>query len=144
MKLSKVRSGFQLIPEGEHILQITKVEDKSKFEKMEVTLKTSDGLSTVNRYNIGNEKGFELFSELIRTAVKDYDSEEIKVQSAVGKFILATVKHTKVESTKNPDQIFTYVNVYVNGESDGWGDEFVEVSEDDEDDDINLLFGDDN
>lgn len=135
--------GFSLIPEGFHVLKITKVDESKyeKFGKLEITLETANGQTHTERFSLldakgeVNEKALNAFTYFARTALNDYKTDDIDAQELVGRFIRAEVKHVasdKInERTGKP-----YVNVNLgdkepalgfDGDSDDSDDELEEL-----------------
>ena len=142
MKLSK-STGFKNIPEGRTILKIVSVDEKPQFDKVEVKLRNQEGLTMLQKYDTSKEGGLNAYSFLARSAMDDFSLDEVEGDDLIGRFVEADVTHTVVESTKDEDKTFTFVNIKnlkpsVGFEDEDDDEEMVEV--DDEDDD---LFGDD-
>lgn len=109
--MAKIRlseSAFKLIPEGETIFKVTKVDD-SKYEdfgKLEVTLQTAKGETYTERFTIVNKEGelnegaLKAWSYFARTCLNNYQADEIDTQDIVGCYIKATVKHETYTRTK--------------------------------------------
>lgn len=106
MSIIKLSSGFSLIPEGTYVFRITNVEYDEKFGKLVIDLKTKDGLTYRDRYNLlkddgqPNETALNIFSYFARAALGE-NIEEIEPESLIGHFLEARVEHYTYESTKD-------------------------------------------
>ena len=119
-------AGFQPIPEGEHVLKITKAEYDEDFGKVTFTLENVNGLSCQERFrllnndNTPNEKALGAFSFFAKTAMNDFDMEDVDPAELVGKYIRAEVIHNKVPSNKDPKKMMTFVNLGDKSPADGF------------------------
>ena len=115
VKLSE--STFTVIPDGEHIFKVEKVEYDEDFGKMEVTLVTADGLKTVERYNMldsegeVNEKARNAFSFFARVALNNPNADEVDTDDLVGCYFKATVTHDEQPSKKDPKKTVVFVKL---------------------------------
>lgn len=109
--------GFQIMPEGEHVLKITKAEYEEEFGKAIFVLENAKGqtcqerFSLLNNDNTPNEKALGAFSFFAKTAMNDFDMEDVNPTELVGHYIRAEVIHSKVPSTKDPTKMITFVNL---------------------------------
>ena len=109
--------GFQIMPEGEQVLKITKAEYDEDFGKAIFTLENAKGQSCQERFsllnidNTPNEKALSAFSFFAKTALNDFDIEDVDPVELVGRYIKAEVIHNKVESKKEPGKMMTFVNL---------------------------------
>lgn len=130
----KLSEGFKPLPEGTYVFKITKVIYKEDYGKLELTLTTQDGKSTVERYSLMksngemNEGACAAFSYMARAALNDMDADEIDHDDLVGRFVRATVEHEQVESNKTPGKMLTFVRLIDKEPADGW--EAAEKAED--------------
>ena len=119
-------AGFQRIPEGEHVLKITKAEYDEEFGKAIFTLVNVNGLSCQERFSLlnqdgePNEKALGAFSFFAKTAMNDFDLVDIDPAELVGHYIRAEVIHNKVPSTKDPTKMTTFVNLGDKSPADGF------------------------
>ena len=109
--------GFQIMPEGEQVLKITKAEYDEDFGKAVFTLANAKGqtcieqFSLLNQDNTPNEKALNAFSFFAKNAMNDFDMEDVDPVELVGHYIKAEVIHNKVPSTKDPTKMMTFVNL---------------------------------
>ena len=109
--------GFQIMPEGEQVLKITKAEYDEDFGKAIFTLTNAKGqtclerFSLLNQDNTPNEKALGAFSFFAKTAMNNFDLEDVDPVELVGHYIRAEVIHNKVESKKEPGKMMTFVNL---------------------------------
>lgn len=118
--------GFQLLPEGEHVLKITKAEYDEDFGKVTFTLENVRGLSCMERFsllnqdNSPNEKALGAFSFFAKTAMNNFDLVDVDPVELVGRYIRAEVIHNKVPSTKDPTKMMTFINLGDKSPADGF------------------------
>lgn len=118
--------GFVLIPKGTHVFQITKVNYKEDFGKMEVTMQIATGATHVERFSLlnkdgePNQGGLNAFSYFAKTALNDFSLQEIDEQDLVGCFIRCEVDHEEVESNKTPGKYLKFVRLGDKEPADGF------------------------
>ena len=118
--------GFQIMPEGEQVLKITKAEYDEDFGKAIFTLANAKGqtclerFSLLNQDNTPNEKALSAFSFFAKTAMNNFDLEDVDPVELVGRYIRAEVIHNKVPSTKDPTKTMTFVNLGDKSPADGF------------------------
>lgn len=116
-RIKLVEGGYTPIPEGEHIFKITKSTYDEDFGKLEVEMVTASGQKHIERYllitNAGeiNEGAQRAFSYLAKTALNNFNLDEIDHEDIVGCYIKAVVEHEKVPSNKDPAKTLTFVNL---------------------------------
>ena len=131
MKMGKVGllGGFMPIPEGTHVFKIIEVEHKEDYGKILVTMQTKEGKKHTERFSIMkasgelNEGALNAFSYFAKTAMNDFNLEEIDTDDLVGHYIRCEVTHEEVESTKNPGRMNTYVRLGDKEPADGFDGE---------------------
>ena len=118
--------GFQIMPEGEQVLKITKAEYDEDFGKAIFTLENAKGqtcqerFSLLNLDNTPNEKALGAFSFFAKTAMNNFDMEDVDPDELVGHYIRAEVIHNKVPSTTEPGKMKTFVNLGSKSPADGF------------------------
>ena len=118
--------GFQIMPEGEQVLKITAAEYDEDFGKVTFDMVNAKGqtcrerFSLLNQDNTPNEKAMGAFSFFAKTAMNDFDLEDVDPVELVGRYIRAEIIHNKVPSTKNPGKMMTYVNLGDKSPADGF------------------------
>ena len=124
-----VKSGFTIIPEGEYVFRIYDVEYDEDFGKLVIKLVNAKGETLAERFSLKdkndefNEKALNAFSYFAKTALNDFslsDGDDIDPMDLIGHYIRAEVKHTSVESTKNPGKMNTYANLGDKSPADGF------------------------
>jgi hypothetical protein len=109
--------GFQQMAEGEQVLKITKAEYDEEFGKAIFTLTNAKGQTCLERFsllnndNTPNEKALNAFSFFAKTAMNNFDLEDIDPAELVGRYIRAEVTHNKVPSRTDPSKMITFVNL---------------------------------
>lgn len=142
-KIKLTEGGFTLIPEGDHIFKIIEVDYDEDFGKMQITMVTKSGMKHTERFSLINNDGetntgaLGAYSYFAKTALNNYNLDEIDSDDIVGCYIGATVTHEEYESKKTKGRMLKAVrlNDYIVAsgfDSDTSDDEF----EDDEDDDL--------
>ena len=118
--------GFQIMPEGEQVLKITKAEYDEDFGKAIFTLENAKGQTCLERFSLlnqdgsPNEKAVGAFSFFAKTAMNDFDMEDVDPVELVGQYIKAEVIHNKVPSTNDPTKMMTFVNLGDKSPADGF------------------------
>ena len=118
--------GFQIMPEGEQVLKITKAEYDEDFGKAIFTLTNAKGQTCLERFNLlnqdntPNEKALGAFSFFAKTAMNDFDLEDVDPEELVGRYIRAEVIHNKVASREDPSKMKTFVNLGSKSPADGF------------------------
>ena len=109
--------GFQTMPEGEQVLKITKAEYDEEFGKVIITLANAKGqtcqerFSLLNNDNTPNEKALGAFSFFAKTAMNDFDMEDVDPEELVGHYLRAEIIHNQAPSRKDPSKMTTFVNL---------------------------------
>ena len=118
--------GFQVMPEGEQVLKITSAEYDEEFGKVIFTLANKKGQTCQERFSLlnqdgsPNEKALGAFSFFAKTAMNDFDMEDVDPAELVGHYLRAEVTHNKVPSTKDPTKMMTFVNLGDKSPADGF------------------------
>ena len=118
--------GFQIMPEGEQVLKITKAEYDEDFGKLVFTLTNAKGQTCLERFNLlnndntPNEKAMNVFSFFAKTALNNFDIEDVDPEELVGRYIRAEVTHNKVPSNQDPTKMKTFVNLGSKSPADGF------------------------
>ena len=118
--------GFQVMPEGEQVLKITAAEYDEDFGKAVFTLANAKGQTCQERFSLlnqdgsPNEKALGAFSFFAKTALNNFDIEDVDPVELVDHYIRAEVIHNKVPSTKDPTKTMTFVNLGSKSPADGF------------------------
>lgn len=124
IKLSE--STFAIIPEGEHVFKVDKVNYDKDFGKMELDLVTENGSTHKERFSlIGNngevnQGALNAFSYTARVLMNDFTLKEIDHMELVGKFMKAEVEHNVVPNSEDPSKNITFVNLGNKYPADGF------------------------
>lgn len=138
-KIKLSEGGFSLIPEGTTTFKIVGVEYKEDFGKMKVELQTKGGQKHFENFSLVkstgevNEGALKAFSYFAKTALNNYQLDEIEETDLIGCYVTATVKHEEFESTKEPGKMLKSARLNDYAVAVGFGTEATE-SEDTEDD----------
>lgn len=115
IKLSE--GGFSLIPEGVTTFKIVDVEYKEDFGKMKVAMQTKSGAKHTEQFMLLDKKGeindgaLKAFSYFAKTALNNYNLDEIDESDLIGCYITATVKHEEFESNRTPGRMLKSVRL---------------------------------
>lgn len=146
-KIKLSEGGFTLIPEGVTTFKIVGVEYKEDFGKMKVRLQTKNGTKHTEQFTLLDNKGevnegaLKAFSYFAKTALNNFELDEIDEQDLVGCYLTATVTHEEFESNKTPGRMLKNVrlNDYTVAAGFGSGEEKYKdkaTKVEDEDDDL--------
>lgn len=124
IKLSK--STFVIIPEGEHVFKITKTKYDEDFGKMEIDMVTAKGEKHTERFSLIkddgeiNEGALNAFSYFAKTAMNNFNLDEIDHKDLVGKFIKCGVEHDVQPHNKDPKKTVTFIRLTDKEAADGF------------------------
>lgn len=110
-KIKLSEGGFTLIPEGVTVFKITGVEYKEDFGKMKVEMQTKSGQKHNETFSLQtkdgevNEGALKAFSYFAKTALNNFQLDEIDETDIIGCYIQATVTHEEFESNKEPGKM---------------------------------------
>lgn len=145
-KIKLSEGGFSLIPEGVTTFKIVGVEYNEDFGKMKISMQTKSGAKHTEQFTLLDKNGevndgaLKAFSYFAKTALNNYELDEIDEQDLVGCYITATVKHEEFESNKTPGRMLksARLNDYSVAAGFGTGEsKYKEKAvEDDEDEDL--------
>lgn len=119
-------SGFTLIPEGGYIFRIYEAHYDEDFGRIEIKLVTAKGQTHTERFSIKdkndnfNEKALGAFSYFAKTAMNDFELEDIDPNELVDHYIWAEVKHTSVPNRNDPTKTVTFANLGEKAPADGF------------------------
>lgn len=141
-KIKLSEGGFSLIPEGTTIFKIVDVEYKEDFGKMKVEMQTKTGGKHTEQFTLltksgeVNEGALKAFSYFAKTALNNFQLDEIDETDLIGCYIQATVKHEEFESNKEPGKMLKSARLNDYEVAVGFGSEKAsEASIDDSDSD---------
>ena len=146
-KIKLTEGGFTLIPEGVTTFKIVGVEYNEDFGTMKVQLQTKSGTKHTEQFSLLQKKNGEVnegvlkaFSYFAKTALNNYELDEIDEQDLVGCYITATVKHEEFESNKTPGRMLKSVrlNDYTVAAGFGSGEHKVKPKAEDAEEDEDL------
>ena len=152
-KFKLMDGGFTLIPEGVTTFKIVGATYDEDFGKLEIEMQTKNGQKHVERFTLVtadgevNEGALKAFSYFAKTALNNYNVDEIDEQDLVGCYITATVKHEtytrKKGARKGEDATAVRLNDYAVAVGFGAGsDSTAKADEEDEDDDLDDFLND--
>ena len=142
IKLSK--GGFTPIAEGEHIFKITKSTYDEDFGKLEIEMVIASGQKHIERYSLIrndgeiNEGALNAFSYFAKTALNNFNLDEIDHNDLVGCYIKATVEHEKLPSKNDPAKTVTFLRLTNQAPASGFEKEEEKSNESDTNGGIDL------
>jgi hypothetical protein len=128
-KIALSKGGFSLIPEGKRIFKIIGSKYEEDFGKLEIELVTAAGQKHTERFSLIdkngeiNEKAQGAFSYFAKTALNNFNLEEIDHEDIVGCYIECEVIHEKLPSTKDPAKTVTFVKLGDKSPASGFEEE---------------------
>ena len=115
IKLSK--GGFTPIPKGEHVFKITKSTYDEDFGKVEIDMVTVDGKKHTERFSLIrndgeiNEGALNAFSYFAKTALNNFNVEEIDPADLEGCYMRCVVDHDVQPNKNDPSKAVTFVRL---------------------------------
>ena len=109
-------SGFTLIPEGTYVFRIYDATYDEDFGKIEIKLVNASGMTHTEHFSIKdandeyNEKALNAFSYFAKTAMNNFDIEDIDPKELIDHYIRAEIVHTKMQSNNDPNKEITFAN----------------------------------
>ena len=129
MATIKLANSFTVIPEGNHIFRIYKVDYDADFGKLNIYLVNAKGITHIERFRLMgndgnlNEKALNSFSFFAKTALNDFDREEIDPAELINHYIGGTITHTVSPSKTDPTKNVTFANITNKWVADGFDTE---------------------
>ena len=120
--------GYSVIPEGTHVLKITKVEYKEEFGKLLITMETRTGQKHTERFTLVNSEGdvnqgaLNAFSYFAKVAMNDFSLTSIDHTDLIGKFVECDITHEEVDSNREPGKKVIFTRLTDKRPSVGWAD----------------------
>jgi hypothetical protein len=118
--------GFSLIPKGIHVFKIVEVNYKEDFGKMEVVMQIASGQKHTEKFSLLNKNGelnqgaMSAFSYFAKTALNDFNRDEIDDQDLVGCYIRCNVDYEEMESNRTQGKIVKFVRLGDKSPADGF------------------------
>ena len=126
MPTIQLTGGFTVCPEGTHIFRIYKVDYNQEFGKLNIHLVNAQGITHVERFSlinasgVPNDRAYNAFSYLAKTALNDPYRTAIDPNDLVNHYIKAEVVHTIVPSNKEEGKTITFANLSNKWAADGF------------------------
>ena len=98
-KIKLVETGWSMIPEGDYVFKVDSVDYKEDYGKLEINLLSQSGQKHQERYSLTTGKGkmnegaYKAFSFFAKTALNNFNLDEIDPDDLVGCYVSATVEH---------------------------------------------------
>lgn len=144
-KIKLSQGGFTLIPEGVTTFKIVGVEYKEDFGKMKIDLQTKTGVKHSENFTLLTNKGevnegaLKAFSYFAKTALNNYQLDEIDETDLIGCYITATVKHEEFESNREPGKMLKSARLSDYAVAVGFGSDVKADSQENESSDMDDL-----
>ena len=109
-------SGFTIVPEGQHIFRIYRVDYNEEFGKLIVNMVNAQGITYQERFSLmnnsgePNERACNAFSYFAKTALNNFSLEAIDHNDLVGHYIKLEIIHNVVPSNNDPSKTLTFAN----------------------------------
>ena len=118
--------GFQMMPEGEQVLKITAAEYDEDFGKAIFTLANAKGQTCREQFSLldqdgaPNDKAMNAFCFFAKTALNNFDIEDVDPEELVGRYLRAEVTHRSQPNRTDPTKTITFVNLGNKSPADGF------------------------
>lgn len=143
-KIKLSEGGYSLIPVGTTTFKIVAVEYKEDFGKMTVDMQTKSGQKHSEKFSLlkndgeVNEGALKAFSYFAKTALNNFQLDEIDETDLIGCYITATVKHEEFESNKEPGKMLKSAKLNDYAVAVGFGSGNVTESTEESEEDVDL------
>lgn len=107
--------GFTVIPEGNYIFKVTKVDYNAPFGRLRVYMETADGQKHMEQFGLLDKKGqpnegaMNAFSFFAKTLLDDFEREEIDDQELVGHYIKCSIEHQIVDQGDGKTRTYAHI-----------------------------------
>ena len=112
----QLTGGYTVCPEGRHIFRIYKVDYDKEFGKLAVHMVNAKGITHVERFSLKiskdvmNEKACNAFSFFAKTALNNFQLDEIDHTDLVNHYIGCEIVHNVQPNRNDPTKTVTFVN----------------------------------
>lgn len=144
-KIKLVDTGWSMIPEGNYTFKITKADYNEDFGKMEINMVTKSGQTHNERFSLitkkgnANEGAMKAFSYFAKTALGNFDVEEIDPADLEGCYLSARVEHVESETiSEKTGEPFVNVRLQDMKSAVGFGGNTQAADEVESDEDVDL------
>ena len=128
-KIKLAQSTYSVIPEGEHVFQISAAEYDEDFGKVTFEMVTASGQKHTEIFNLikadgeVNEGALNAFSYFAKVALNDFNVDEIDPQDLVGRYMRCVVSHDVRPHKNDPNRTVTFVRLGDKFPADGFESE---------------------
>ena len=128
-KIKLAQSTYSVIPEGEHVFQISAAEYDEDFGKVAFEMVTASGQKHTEIFNLIkadgeiNEGALNAFSYFAKVALNDFNVDEIDPQDLVGCYMRCVVSHDVRPHKNDPNRTVTFVRLGDKFPADGFESE---------------------
>ena len=120
---------FKVIPEGEHIFRIYRVDYNETFGKLNIYMVTADGFTHVERFSFikkdktTNSGAYTAFAYFAKTALSDSRITSVDPHTLLNRYIKGKIEHTVLPKRDNPDEDVTFTKITEKWSADGYDKE---------------------
>lgn len=117
---------FRPIPEGVHVFRIYDVEYNETFGRMSIYLVNAQGKTHIERFTLmrtdgaPNDSAYGALAFFAKTALNNFDLEEIDHTELINRYIKANVVHTTQPNKNDPTKTVTFTNLTEKWSADGF------------------------
>lgn len=125
----QLTGGYTVCPEGRHIFRIYKVDYDKEFGKIAVYMVNAKGITHVEKFSLKiskdvmNEKACNAFSFFAKTALNNFQLDEIDHTDLVNRYIGCEIVHNVQPNRNDPTKTITFVNAAEKWVADGFDTE---------------------
>lgn len=117
---------FKPIPEGVHVFRIYDVEYSEIFGRMSIYLVNAQGKTHIERFTLmrtdgtPNDSAYGALAFFAKTALNNFDLEEIDHTELIDHYIKANVVHNVQTNKNDPTKTVTFINLTEKWSADGF------------------------
>ena len=123
------KTTYSVLPEGEHIFRIYRVEYKEKFGKLNIYMVTADGYTHIERFSFlkndgsSNDIAYMTFAYFAKTAMNNFEIESVDPFALLNHYIKAEIAHNILPKRDNPNETVTFTKIVNKWVADGFDKE---------------------
>ena len=116
-KITLPQTTFKVIPEGEHIFCIYRVDYNEKFGKLNIYMVTADGHTHIERFSFlkhdgnTNDGAYTAFAYFAKTVMNDFSLSDVDPYLLKGKYLKGVIEHNVVPKRDNPEETMTFTKI---------------------------------
>ena len=108
---------FKVIPEGEHIFCVYRVDYNEKFGKLNIYMVTADGYTHIERFSFlkndgsTNDGAYSAFSYFAKTVMNNFELTNVDPYLLKGNYLKGVISHTVLPKRDNPEENVTFTKI---------------------------------